>query len=116
MVSDIMVEASIQWRNRRAPDEDKMRISSEMSGGHVSSLFSSAVLGTALYLVKTCDSVSKAYDGIDELFEQMKNITVRLAEYDCSSMESSLQAKVTDILSTYQEEKFQAVRKIRVHE
>ena len=59
----------------------------------------SAVLGAALYLVQACGSVSKAYDGIEELFEQMKNITVRLAEYDYSSMESSLQAKMTGILA-----------------
>ena len=63
----------------------------------------SAVFGAASYLLQACDSVSKAYDGIEELFEQMKDITIRLQEYDCSSMESSLQAKMTNILAYFLE-------------
>lgn len=61
----------------------------------------SAVFGAAKYLLQACDSVTKAYDGIEELFEQMNDITVRLEKYDCSGMESSLQAKMTDILAYF---------------
>ena len=61
----------------------------------------SAVFGAASYLLQACGSVSKAYDGIEALFEQMKAITVRLKEYDCGGMESSLQAKMTDILAYF---------------
>lgn len=61
----------------------------------------SVVFGAASHLLQACDSVSKAYDGIEELFERMKDITVRLKEYDGGSMESSLQAKMTDILAYF---------------
>ena len=59
----------------------------------------SAVFGAASHLLQACGSVSKAYDGIEALFEQMEDITVRLKEYDCGGMESSLQAKMTHILA-----------------
>lgn len=61
----------------------------------------SAVFGAAKYLLQACDSVTKAYDGIEELFEQMNDITVRLEKYDYRGMESSLQAKMTDILAYF---------------
>lgn len=61
----------------------------------------SVVFGAASHLLQACDSVSKAYDGIEELFERMKDITVRLKEYDAGGMESSLRAKMTDILAYF---------------
>ena len=61
----------------------------------------SAVFGAASHQLQACDSVSKAYDGIEELFERMRDITVRLKEYDGAGMESSLQAKMTDILAYF---------------
>ena len=61
----------------------------------------SVVFGAATHLLQACDSVSKAYDGIEELFERMKDITMRLKEYDGADMESSLQAKMTDILAYF---------------
>ena len=61
----------------------------------------SVVFGAATHLLQACDSVSKAYDGIEELFDRMKDITVRLKEYDGADMESSLQAKMTDILAYF---------------
>ena len=61
----------------------------------------SVVLGATTHLLQACDSVSKAYDGLEELFERMKDITVRLKEYDGADMESSLQAKITDILAYF---------------
>lgn len=60
-----------------------------------------AVLGAASYLLQACESVTKAYDGIEELFQRMHDITVRLQEYKYSSIESSLQAKMTDILACF---------------
>ena len=41
IASDRIVEASTQWRNRRAPYEDRVRISSSRRGVHVSPSFSS---------------------------------------------------------------------------
>lgn len=61
------------------------------------------VLGAASYLMKACTSVSKAYDGIEELFEQMSEITIRLREYEHGGMEMSLQKKMTDILAYFLE-------------
>ena len=61
----------------------------------------SAVLGAASYLMLACGSVTTAYDGIEELFDQMGDITVRLEYYECGSMESSLQQKMTGILAYF---------------
>ncbi|KAL8780983.1 MAG: hypothetical protein Q9213_006212 [Squamulea squamosa] len=60
-----------------------------------------AVFGAASYLLQACTSVSKSYDGIEELFRQMSNITVRLKEYEYKNIESSLSKKMTDILACF---------------
>ena len=57
------------------------------------------VLGAGTYLLKACQSTSNAYDGIEELFERVGEVTARLNEYDFKSVESSLRAKVTTILA-----------------
>ncbi|KAL8911343.1 MAG: hypothetical protein Q9171_003470 [Xanthocarpia ochracea] len=61
----------------------------------------SAVFGAASYLLQACTSVSKSYDGIEELFRQMSSITVRLKEYEYQNIESSLSQKMTDILACF---------------
>ncbi|KAL9046447.1 MAG: hypothetical protein Q9214_000714 [Letrouitia sp. 1 TL-2023] len=61
----------------------------------------SAVFGAASYLLQASTSVSKSYDGIEELFQQMSDITVRLKEYECKNIESSLSKKMTDILAFF---------------
>ena len=61
----------------------------------------SAVFGAAAYLLQSCTIVSKSYDGVEELFEQMSNITVRLKEYTSQNIESSLAKKMTDILAFF---------------
>lgn len=61
----------------------------------------SAVLGAASYLMLACGSVSTAYDGIEELFDQMGDITVKLEYYECGSIESSLQQKMTGMLACF---------------
>ena len=61
----------------------------------------SAVLGAASYLMLACGSVSAAYDGIEELFDQMGDITVRLEYYEFGNIESSLQQKMTGILAYF---------------
>lgn len=61
------------------------------------------VFGAASYLMKACTAVSKAYDGVEELFEQMSEITIRLREYEHGGMEMSLQKKMTDILAYFLE-------------
>ena len=58
-----------------------------------------SVLGAAVYLLQACASVSKAYDGLEELFEQVRNITARLNEYEYRNLEASLKLKMTDILA-----------------
>lgn len=60
-----------------------------------------AVFGAASYLLQACRSVSKSYDAIEGLFERMHDITVRLREYEHGKIESSLQAKMTDILAYF---------------
>ncbi|KAL8735743.1 MAG: hypothetical protein Q9181_002690 [Wetmoreana brouardii] len=62
-----------------------------------------AVLGAASYLLQACESVTKAYDGIEELFESMCNITTRVKEYECREIDSSLQIKMTNILAHFLE-------------
>ena len=57
------------------------------------------VLGGASHLLKSCGSVTKAYDGIEELFERVYDITVRLKSYEHRDIESSLRMKITDILA-----------------
>ncbi|KAL6716248.1 hypothetical protein ACLMJK_005814 [Lecanora helva] len=61
----------------------------------------SVVFGAAAYLLQSCTAVSKSYDGIEELFQQMSNITVRLKEYEFKNLESSLSKKITDILAFF---------------
>lgn len=61
----------------------------------------SAVFGAASYLLQASTSVSRSYDGIEELFQQMSDITVRLKEYECKKIESSLSKKMTDILAFF---------------
>ena len=58
-----------------------------------------AVFGAATYLLQACSSVSKAYDGIEELFQQVGDITARLKEYEYKSIEASLKMKMTNILA-----------------
>ena len=61
------------------------------------------VLGAASYLMKSCTTVSNAYDSVEELFEQMSEITTRLREYEHGGMEMSLQKKMTGILAYFLE-------------
>jgi hypothetical protein len=42
--------------------------------------------------------VSQAYDGLEVLFQDLSDVTVRLQEYSAHGMEASLRAKMTDIL------------------
>lgn len=60
-----------------------------------------AVLGAASCMLQACSSVTKAYDGVEELFERMHDVTVRLQEYEYRKIESSLQTKMTDILAFF---------------
>lgn len=44
--------------------------------------------------------MSKAYDALEELFQRIGDVTVRLQEYAVEQkMEASLKAKMTDILA-----------------
>ena len=61
----------------------------------------SVVFGAASYLLQACTTVSKSYDGVEELFWQMSDITLRLKEYESKNVESSLYKKVTDILAFF---------------
>ena len=61
----------------------------------------SAVFGAASYLLQACSTVSKSYDGVEELFSQMSDITLRLKEYESKNIESSLSKKMTDILAFF---------------
>lgn len=58
-----------------------------------------AFFGAATYLLQACASVTKAYDGVEELFEQISDITARLKEYEFESIETSLKMKMTSILA-----------------
>lgn len=63
----------------------------------------STVFGASSYLLQACLSVSRGYDGIEELFKKMSNITVRLKEYEYGAIESSLNKKLTDIFAYFLE-------------
>ncbi|OQN99698.1 hypothetical protein B0A48_14468 [Cryoendolithus antarcticus] len=55
--------------------------------------------GAAAHLLQACESVSACYDAVEELFEQMGNITMRLREYEHGGMEVSLRVKMAQILA-----------------
>ena len=57
------------------------------------------VFGAASYLFTACEYVSKAYDGLEELFEQISQVTIRLKEYESGQMEASLKAEIRGILA-----------------
>jgi phage shock protein A len=55
--------------------------------------------GAVAHLFKASTSVTKSYDSVEELFEEVGNITTRLQSYDGDATEESLRAKVTTILA-----------------
>jgi hypothetical protein len=55
--------------------------------------------GAAAHLLRACESVTACYDAVEELFEQMGNITVRLREYEHGGMEASLRVKMAQMLA-----------------
>jgi hypothetical protein len=57
------------------------------------------IFGAAAHLLQACESVTACYDAVEELFEQMGNITVRLREYEHGGMEVSLRAKMAQMLA-----------------
>ena len=63
----------------------------------------STAFGASSYLLQACLSVSRGYDGIEELFKKMSNITVRLKEYEYGAIESSLKKKLIDIIAYFLE-------------
>ena len=81
-----------------APIEPILQIIQKGIGGTPFQPFS-AVLVAASYLLQACGSVRKAYDGLEELFDQISNVTIRLREYNFRSLETSLRTKMTDILA-----------------
>ncbi|KAL9093549.1 MAG: hypothetical protein Q9165_003944 [Trypethelium subeluteriae] len=58
-----------------------------------------AVFGAASYLLRACSTVSKAYDGVEGLFQQISDITTRLQEYEYKTIEGPLKEKMTSILA-----------------
>lgn len=59
----------------------------------------STILGAALFLVKSAEGVSDAYDSIESLFERLTSFSLRLDEYVGAGMNSSLQRNAIDILT-----------------
>jgi hypothetical protein len=55
--------------------------------------------GAVAHLFKASTTVSKSYDSVEELFEEIKNITTRLQSYEGDATEESLRARVTTILA-----------------
>jgi Cdc6-like AAA superfamily ATPase/uncharacterized coiled-coil protein SlyX len=59
----------------------------------------SVAFGATAHLVRACATVTKSYDSIEELFEQVGNVTIRFESYQGDSTEESLRAKITSILA-----------------
>ena len=57
------------------------------------------ILGAGSYLLDACESVSKDYDGIETLFEEIARVTTRLQEYLVCEMSASLRKIMTQILT-----------------
>ena len=57
------------------------------------------VFGAAKYLLGACDEVSAAYDGLEELFKEISDITERLQGAKIDRVDASLREKITDILA-----------------
>lgn len=55
--------------------------------------------GAAAHLLEACESVTACYDAVEELFEQMGNITMRLREYEHGGMEGSLRVKMAHMFA-----------------
>ena len=58
-----------------------------------------AVFGAVTYLCKACDSVSAAYDGLEGLFEDISDITVKLQGARIDRMDSLLCDKTASIFA-----------------
>lgn len=58
-------------------------------------------LGAASYLLEACESVSKNYDAVEGLFQQIGDITIRFQVYDHSDMNPSLAKIVVDTLGLF---------------
>jgi hypothetical protein len=59
----------------------------------------STVLGAVLFLVKSAEGVSDAYDSIESLLQSLTNFSLRLDQYVGAGMNSSLQRNAIDILT-----------------
>jgi hypothetical protein len=59
----------------------------------------STVLGAVLFLVKSAEGVSDAYDSIESLFETLTSFSLRLNEYVGAGMNNSLQLNAIEILT-----------------
>lgn len=55
--------------------------------------------GAAVYLLQACEKVTKCYDAVEELFEQIGEITTRLKEYENGNMNPSLEQKMAEMLA-----------------
>ncbi|KAF1952492.1 hypothetical protein CC80DRAFT_452308 [Byssothecium circinans] len=60
---------------------------------------SSAVIGACLYLVKSCERVTEAYDWIEQVFNELQEFSDRLNIYTQGSIDTILEKKIVVILS-----------------
>jgi len=58
----------------------------------------STIFGAILFVVKAADGVSEAYDWVDQLFDKLRDFTVRLDEYCTAGLSPHLRAKTVQIL------------------
>lgn len=59
----------------------------------------SVAFGAASHLLKTCESVSRCYDEIEDVFKKIGDFTVRLAKYGECPMDTSLRVRIANILA-----------------
>jgi hypothetical protein len=59
----------------------------------------STVLGAVLFLIKSAEGVSDAYDSIESLLQRLTSFSLRLDEYVGAGMNSSLQRNAINILT-----------------
>jgi len=57
------------------------------------------VFGAAKYLLEACDTVSKGYDGVQQLLESISDITEQIHGVTIDKTDDLLRRKLTDILS-----------------
>ncbi|KAH8890177.1 hypothetical protein GQ53DRAFT_842374 [Thozetella sp. PMI_491] len=98
------------WRNRHeklwsalnkfvAPLSTLLRIAKGPAESADFGVVTTGVIGALYHLVKSCESVSDAYDWIEQVFKELQDFSERLEIYAQTVLDSILRKKIAAILS-----------------